>query len=112
MTLQTQSSTYSNYSPFPSEPDNQFRAIKGEVLTDVEPNWMTVDASYQIGFAGSIASVRLGVDLGITDDGKIQFTEGLAALESAKADLEFMHQNWLDFYTAAKSALDEVPTEL
>lgn len=110
MTVQTpESTTYSNYAIFPSEPENHFRAIRTEVLTEREQNFLQIDAGYQLGFAGSLVSVRLGVAIGIADDGSIQFEEGRQEAAEAKADLEFMNQQWIEFYTAAKSAFDEIP---
>lgn len=110
MTIQTAEPTaFSNYAIFPSEPDNHFRAIKGEVFTDVQPYFTQVDTAYQIGFAGQVTSVRIGVGIDTDEQGVPLYEPAREEIARAKADLDFMHQQWIEFYTAAKSALDEIP---
>ncbi|WP_020142357.1 hypothetical protein [Terracoccus sp. 273MFTsu3.1] len=109
MTVQPEATTYSHYSPFPSEPENHFRAIKGEVFTDNQQFVTQIDIAYQIGFAGQVTSVRLNVAVD-TDEHGVPLYDGMDEVNAAKADLEFMHQHWIEFYAAAKSALEEIPS--
>lgn len=110
MTVQPpESSTYSNYSAFPSEPENPFRAIKGDVFTTVQEYFTEVDASFQIGFAGNLTSVRIAVTVNTDDAGNVTGDEDKVEIATARADLDFMNQHWTEFYAAAVAALEEIP---
>lgn len=95
MTTPNVSSTYLEFGSFPSEPENQFKSVRGHVSVEVDEIWNVVDGKFQIAYNGVLLTIPMVADL--DDD---------AAVDDCRADLEHLKKHFDGFYEALSSALD------